>query len=63
MLDLSDLSEITIADDGGSIKMDAGVTVAQLVSTLSNLKPGQQQLGELFAVLPSNSKLWLSSKL
>ena len=57
MLDLSDLSEITIADDGGSIKMDAGVTVAQLVSTLSNLKPGQQQLGELFAVLPSNSKL------
>ena len=57
MLDLSDLSEITIADDGGSIKMDAGVTVAQLVSTLSNLKPGQQRLGELFAVLPSDSKL------
>ena len=57
MLDLSDLKEITIADDGGSIKCDAGITVAELVSTLSNLKPGQQQLGELFAVLPSNSKL------
>ena len=57
MLDLSDLKEISIADDGGSIKMDAGVTVAQLVSTLSNLKPGQQRLGELFAVLPSDSKL------
>ena len=57
MLDLSDLKKIAIADDGGSIKMDAGVTVAQLVSTLSNLKPGQQRLGELFAVLPSDSKL------
>ena len=56
MLDLSDLKEITIADDGGSIKCDAGITVAKLVSTLSNLEPGQQ-LGELFAVLPSNSKL------
>jgi len=56
VLDLSDLKEITIADDGGSIKCDAGITVAKLVSTLSNLEPGQQ-LGELFAVLPSNSKL------
>ena len=57
MLDLSDLKEITIADDGGSIKCDAGITVADVVRTLSNLKPGQQQLGGLFAVLPSNSKL------
>ena len=56
MLDLSDLKEITIADDGGSIKCDAGITVAKLVSTLSNLEPGQQ-LGELFTVLPSDSKL------
>ena len=57
MLDLSDLKEITIADDGGSIKCDAGITVADVVKTLSNLKPGQQQLGGLSAVLPSNSKL------
>ena len=57
MLDLSELKEITIADDGGSIKCDAGITVADVVRTLSNLKPGQQQLGGLFAVLPSNSKL------
>jgi len=56
VLDLSDLKEITIADDGGSIKCDAGITVAKLVSTLSNLEPGQQ-LGELFTVLPSDSKL------
>ena len=56
MLDLSDLKEITIADDGGSIKCDAGITVAKLVGTLSNLEPGQQ-LGELFTVLPSDSKL------
>ena len=51
MLDLSDLKEITIADDGGSIKCDAGITVADVVRTLSNLKPGQQQLGGLSAVL------------
>jgi len=57
VLDLSDLKEITIADDGGSIKCDAGITVADVVKTLSNLKPGQQQLGGLSAVLPSNSKL------
>ena len=57
VLDLSELKEITIADDGGSIKCDAGITVADVVRTLSNLKPGQQQLGGLFAVLPSNSKL------
>ena len=50
MLDLSDLKEITIADDGGSIKCDAGITVADVVRTLSNLKPGQQ-LGGLSAVL------------
>ena len=50
MLDLSELKEITIADDGGSIKCDAGITVADVVRTLSNLKPGQQ-LGGLSAVL------------
>ena len=60
MLDLSELKEITIADDGGSIKCDAGITVADVMRTLSNLKPGQQQLGGLFAVLPSNSKLPLA---
>ena len=57
MLDLSDLREITIADDGGSLKCDAGTTVADVVRTLSSLTPEQKQLGELFAVLPSNSKL------
>ena len=57
MLDLSELKKIAIADDGGSIKLDAGVTVSELVGTLSNLNPAQQQLGELFAVLPSNNKL------
>merc|ERR1740136_349431 len=57
VLDLSELKKIAIADDGGSIKLDAGATVAQLVSTLANLKPAQKQLGELFTVLPSNSKL------
>ena len=57
VLDLSELKDFVIADDGGSIKLDAGATVAQLVSALSNLKPAQQQLGELFTVLPSNSRL------
>lgn len=57
VLDLSDLKKITIADGGDSLKCDAGITVADVVRTLSNLKPEQKQLGELFAVLPSNSKL------
>ena len=32
MLDLSELKKIAIADDGGSIKLDAGVTVSELSS-------------------------------
>ena len=57
VLDLSDLKEIVIADDGNSLKCAAGITVADVVKTLSNLSPGQKQLDELFSVLPSNSKL------
>ncbi len=58
ILDLSVLKQINVDDDGGSIKVDAGVTVGALASELSQLEDRSLfHLKELFTVLPADSMM------